>query len=217
MPLKTIVYIDGYNMYYGILRKSQYKWLDIFKLFNEQLLKPDSSELIEVRFYTAPILGTMCDDKLSPQRQRTYLQALKKLYPEKVIVIEGRMIQFKPHRRPIDSSLGIEFVQVQDFEEKKTDVSIAVDMLLDACSHRCEQMVLCTNDSDQEPTLKALREKHPNIKIGLVSPIKKHDRYASKDLAKYAHWQQTIHEVHLANAQLPEKIPHTSIRKPEAW
>ena len=31
--MKTIVYVDGYNLYYSILRQSRYKWLDMVKLF----------------------------------------------------------------------------------------------------------------------------------------------------------------------------------------
>jgi len=31
--VKTIVYVDGYNLYYGLLRKSPHKWLDLFALF----------------------------------------------------------------------------------------------------------------------------------------------------------------------------------------
>ena len=27
---KTIVYIDGYNLYYGLLKGTSYKWLDLF-------------------------------------------------------------------------------------------------------------------------------------------------------------------------------------------
>lgn len=29
MTLRTRVYVDGYNLYYGCLRKTPYKWLDI--------------------------------------------------------------------------------------------------------------------------------------------------------------------------------------------
>jgi hypothetical protein len=54
--LRTIVFIDGYNLYYGIVRRTPYKWLDIFKLFQERLLLPET-ELLEVRYYTAPVLG----------------------------------------------------------------------------------------------------------------------------------------------------------------
>lgn len=38
-------------------------------------------ELVEVRYYTAPVLGRMSDDPGSTQRQRQYLQALRNLHP----------------------------------------------------------------------------------------------------------------------------------------
>jgi hypothetical protein len=37
MP-KTIVYIDGFNLYYGLLRRSPYKWLDLVSLFADHVL-----------------------------------------------------------------------------------------------------------------------------------------------------------------------------------
>ena len=36
--MRTIVYIDGYNLYYSILRQSRYKWLDMVKLFSAHIL-----------------------------------------------------------------------------------------------------------------------------------------------------------------------------------
>ena len=32
-PMKTTLYIDGFNLYYGVLKGSPYKWLDVVKLF----------------------------------------------------------------------------------------------------------------------------------------------------------------------------------------
>lgn len=29
LPLRTRVYIDGYNLYYGCLKGTPYKWLDL--------------------------------------------------------------------------------------------------------------------------------------------------------------------------------------------
>ena len=31
--MKTVVYIDGFNLYYGSLRGTRYKWLDLAALF----------------------------------------------------------------------------------------------------------------------------------------------------------------------------------------
>ena len=32
MALRTNVYIDGFNLYYGALRKTPYRWLDLREL-----------------------------------------------------------------------------------------------------------------------------------------------------------------------------------------
>lgn len=95
--MKTIVYIDGYNLYYGLLRKTKLKWLDLFALFRDHVLD-DDAELVQVRYYTAPVLGKMCDDPDSPRRQRIYLQALRKLYPSDVVIIEGKIIATTPYQ-----------------------------------------------------------------------------------------------------------------------
>ena len=53
MMKKTIAYIDGYNLYYGLLKGTKFKWLDMVKLVRE-LLRPDH-ELVKVRYFTAPV------------------------------------------------------------------------------------------------------------------------------------------------------------------
>ena len=88
---RTIVYVDGYNLYYGLLRKSKLKWLDLVVLFNEHVLD-DSANVIEVRYYTAPVLGRMSDNPESPQRQRRYLQALRKVHSTGLVIVEGRIM-----------------------------------------------------------------------------------------------------------------------------
>ena len=36
--LRTRVYIDGYNFYYGCLKGTSHKWLDLVKLFKDKIL-----------------------------------------------------------------------------------------------------------------------------------------------------------------------------------
>ena len=50
---KAIVYIDGYNLYFGLLKDTCWKWLDLWK-FAECLLD-GRYELVEVVYFTAPI------------------------------------------------------------------------------------------------------------------------------------------------------------------
>jgi uncharacterized LabA/DUF88 family protein len=218
--LRTIVYVDGYNLYYGLLRKSAYKWLDLYSLFKNHVLN-DQAELIEVRYYTAPVLGRMSDNPESPQRQRVYLQALRKIHPERIVIVEGKIVASQPFQRlvkPIAEAPHIEKVQVYDFNEKKSDVNLASDLLAGAWTGAYDQAVLCSNDSDLEGALAAVKKHHPHLRLGVVAPIAGTDhRRIARDLVKSSDWAKILSPVHIANAQLPERIPHTAIRKPASW
>lgn len=218
--MKTIVFIDGYNLYYGVVRRTPYKWLDIVRLFQEHILLPDT-ELLEVRYYTAPVLGSLCDDPKSPQRQRQYLQALRKLHPEKLTILEGKLVKSTPILRlaePIPEAPGLTTAKVITLTEKKTDVNIASDMLSAVFLGQCEQVVLCSNDSDMEGALKAIRQHCPTIRVGLVPPIASPDyRHICKELKTLSHWVKIPTLEAMAEAQLPNKIPGTSITKPGKW
>ena len=52
---KVIVYVDGYNFYYGLKNgKEKWRrvyWLDVVKFF-EKMMQPDQ-ELVEVHYYSA--------------------------------------------------------------------------------------------------------------------------------------------------------------------
>jgi uncharacterized LabA/DUF88 family protein len=218
--LRTIAYIDGYNLYYGLLRKSQYKWLDVYALFRDQALN-QSSDLVEVRYYTAPILGKMSDDLESPIRQRRYLQALRKMHPIGLTLIEGRIVASTPFQRlirPIPEAPHLQKVQVLDFNEKKTDVNIASNMINGAWLKTYDQAVLCSNDSDLEGALRSIKEHHPHIRIGLVAPISGDDpRKISSDLARFSDWKKILSTTHLSRSQLPDRIPSSHLAKPTAW
>jgi hypothetical protein len=50
--MNAIVYIDGYNMYYGCLKNSQHKWLDLEKMCD--LLLP-THQVTQIKYFTARI------------------------------------------------------------------------------------------------------------------------------------------------------------------
>lgn len=218
--MKTIVYIDGYNLYYGLLRRSPYKWLDLYSLFQNHVLN-NAANVIEIRYYTAPVLGKMSDDPESLQRQRIYLQALRKMPPNKVQIIEGKMVASTPFLRlvtPIPEVPERTHAQVYTLNEKNTDVNLASDLITGAWTGAYEQAVICTNDTDISGALGSVSIHHPNITLGLVAPIPGNDhRKMASDLTKHVHWAKILSPVHLARAQLPSKIPNTSIRIPEKW
>jgi uncharacterized LabA/DUF88 family protein len=218
--MRTVVYVDGFNLYYSILRRTNLKWLDLVALFRDHVLGANS-QLVEVRYYTAPILARMSDDPKSVQRQRIYLQALRRMYPDQLKIVEGRIAVTTPFQRlvkPIPSAPYVLRVQVYDFNEKKTDVSLASDLLAGAWTGAFDQAVICSNDTDLDPALATLRKHHPQLRLGIVAPVKGSDsRYIAADLKKHADWSKTLSLVHIANAQLPERIPASSLCRPETW
>lgn len=174
----------------------------------------------EVRYYTAPVLGRMSDDPKSTQRQRQYLQALRRMYPQRLVIVEGRIQASKPYLRLaklIPQLPELQMVQVIDFNEKKTDVNLAADLITGAWTGLYEQAVICSNDSDLEGALAAVKAHHPNLHIGIVAPISgESHRHISGDLTKYADWRKILSLVHIASSQLPEVIPNSDIQKPMA-
>jgi uncharacterized LabA/DUF88 family protein len=194
--------------------------LDIVKLFSIHALDKNA-ELVQVRYYTAPVLGRMSDDPKSTQRQRQYLQALKTMYPQSLVIIQGKIVATKPHQRlvrPIPEAPELQIVQVYDFNEKKTDVNLAADLIAGAWINSYEQAVVCSNDSDLEAALSTVKRYHPRLRIGVVAPIRSEDhRHISGDLVRHADWQKTLSTIHIAASQLPPKIPNSRLVKPESW
>ncbi len=79
MKKKTIVYIDGFNFYYGCLKGSPYKWLDLKSLFTKLL--DETHELVAIKYFTAPI-SSRGGDNSSRLRQKVYIKAIEAFIPE---------------------------------------------------------------------------------------------------------------------------------------
>ena len=78
MTRRVAVYVDGFNLYYGLRSKGwrRYYWLDLRRL-SEQFLRA-GQRLVLVRYFTAGVFAEPHDpDK--PVRQNTYLEALETL------------------------------------------------------------------------------------------------------------------------------------------
>ncbi len=68
----TNVYVDGFNLYYGCLKGTPYKWLDLGTLC-QALLPPNKIQ--RIRYFTAKISAQA--DPQGPVRQSIYLRALQ--------------------------------------------------------------------------------------------------------------------------------------------
>ena len=51
--MNTYVYVDGFNLYYGAVKGTPYKWLNIFDLCQRLLRK---NTILKIKYFTAPQL-----------------------------------------------------------------------------------------------------------------------------------------------------------------
>jgi uncharacterized LabA/DUF88 family protein len=162
--LKTNVYVDGFNLYYGSLKGTPYRWLDLGVL-SSRLLPKD--RINRIRYFTATV-SARTDNPDAPQRQQVYIRALE--------TIPGLSIHYGHYlshetRMPLPNPRpgGARTVAVVKTEEKGSDVNLATFLLLDAFQHDCEVAVVISNDSDLKlPVEVAQREL--GIKVGVVNP-----------------------------------------------
>lgn len=66
--MRVNVYVDGFNLYYGAVRETPYKWLDLGELC--RLLLPQN-QINRIRYFTALVESRPYDPQ-QPQRQQTY-------------------------------------------------------------------------------------------------------------------------------------------------
>ncbi len=212
--MRTYIYIDGFNFYYGAVKDTPYKWLDFKKLFG--YLLDTSHQIISIKYFTAIVTGKIDPDQ--PVRQKTYIRALKKYIPE-ISVYYGKFLShnvFKPLAYPIDKNLfgkNIKFVNVIKTEEKGSDVNLSVQLLNDAWLDLYDCAVIVSNDSDLSESLRLVKELHKK-KIGLITPGQIHP---SRELLKYSNFTKRVRKGVLAASQLPDPIPGTTIHKPAVW
>lgn len=223
--MRTIVYIDGYNLYYGALKHTEYKWLDVYKLFNERICPSINSNIpdIKIKFFTADILGSESPSVDSTKDQRTYHNALIQMYSERLLIIKGSYSKEIIPAKLMENipEFTKERVKILKLEEKQTDVNIAIEMYRDVAKGLCDQVILCTNDTDLLPALSALSEDYPNINKGIVFPVRENaKRPVSNQFKKYCDWSwKKLSNNDLAYSQLPLKIPtrKKAIFKPITW
>lgn len=229
--MKTNIYIDGFNLYFGCLRGTTHKWLDIFKLFNEHVLpssQPDPAAIdVFVKYFTAQIIDKAAKSSTSVQDQIAYHRALNLSYPHpRLEIIKGYYSLIKTSAYQVDPVNPKKFpkdcqrVDIWKLEEKQTDVNIAVESLFDVMADaELQQVVFVTNDTDIAPVMAKIKSLQ-KVKIGLVIPTNHQARNTNQDLAKHADWvRDCIQDYELAAAQLPRIITggRTPAVKPVSW
>lgn len=187
---RTAVLVDGFNLYHGMKeqRGRRYLWLDHVELASR--LRP-RDQIVDVRYFTAPVL----DDAGAAGRQQTYLEALKIHNLGVLTVVEGRYQRKRMHCRVC----GTRWIS---YEEKETDVNIAVALMEIAASATADTVLVVSADSDLCPAVRSARGINPQLTI--VPAFPPHRR--SGELRALLPSAFTISETKLRQSQLPPVV-----------
>ena len=206
----TNVYIDGFNLYYGCLKGTPLKWLDLEALCARLL---PGNEIKRIRYFTA-LVSAREDKPQGPVRQHTYLRALGTL--PHVSVHLGHFLVTRTRMRLADPpATGPRTVEVTKTEEKGSDVNLATYLLVDAFRTDADAFVVISNDSDLMEPIRVVRHE-----LGLVVGILNPQAQASRALLRCKpNFIKKIRAGVLAASQLPCQLTDDkgTITKPASW
>ena len=208
--LRTFVYVDGFNLYYGALRRTRFKWLDIEKLC-WLILK--NTPINKIKYFTARVVPRS-NDPDQGIRQEIYLRALAT--NPKVEIHFGHFLSHVT-RMPLCDSTGKvtgQYADVLKTEEKGSDVNIAAHLLLDAHTSRFDQAIVISNDSDLLTPIKFVRRDFRK-RVGILNP---HQR-PSQVLLREADFLRPIRIGAVAAAQFPDQMSDGNgiFGRPSRW
>lgn len=205
--MKINIYIDGFNLYYGFLKDTPYRWLDLNKMC--QLLFP-SDEIVKIKYFTAPIKIRMSDsDPDRPNRQQTYLRALRTL--SNVDIIEGIFLKHKVSMKLANKD---GYALVIKHEEKGTDVNIASHLVNDAHNKAFEKAVVISNDSDLVTPI-IIVTNEIKLPVTVISPFDRNNIQLQKVATDVKQIRKGLLRVSQFDEKLKDEVGEFFI--PEKW
>ena len=189
-------YIDGFNLYHAIknLNRPALKWLDL-RAVCENFIDPQEQEIKSIYYFSA--MSTHRSEGL--KRQEQYIRALKHTG---VNVVLGK---FFAKQRSCHKCRSTWWAH----EEKRTDVNLALRLVLDAIDGKFDKAFIVSRDSDFVPAINEVVERCPEKRLCLLAPP--HLKH-SADLIRCLPPEQkknglkSLKTIHLERAQLPDEV-----------
>jgi uncharacterized LabA/DUF88 family protein len=211
------VYIDGFNLYYGMKNKygRRYHWLDVVHLARR--LRP-RDDVVVVRYFSAIVK----DEPVAAENQHHYLDALR---TQNGSLVDIRLGRFRVRgigicrrcRQPYTCACPREY---RSYEEKETDVALGAMMVADAARGVCDTTMLISADTDLAPALAAVRLVMPEQRLYLAMPPG--NAGPSRHLTSVGDIGHFfINEAALRNSQLPatvtDPVAGRVLTRPAKW
>lgn len=198
---RVIVYVDGFNLYFGMLESGiKGKWLNLIALANA-LLKPNQ-ELVAVKYFTSRV----GNDPEKQKRQTIYIEALETVNVQ---------IFFGHYQKGSTECLrcGNKWMT---FNEKMTDVNIATHLLIDAFQDNYDMAMLISGDSDLVPPIKNIHQLFTDKRVFVAFPPHRHN----SSLSLVAKGSLIIGRKKILVSQFPSTLIKESgfiLNKPKEW
>jgi len=214
--VRTILYIDGFNLYYSAVKATPLRWLNPVALAARAFPR---NQIIAAKFFTARVTALPVDPQ-QPMRQQFYWRALRTLPEFEIILGEFRTRQV----RAAVVTPPPKTIEIFKTEEKGSDVNLGAHLLLDGFKNRYDAAIVITGDSDLITPIKMVREELRKT-VGVLNPqrlsgLGHREPRASAGLRRVASfYQHGISWSQLEAAQLPNPITDASgtFHKPASW
>ena len=216
--IKSVFFIDGFNLYHAIINHfnhGKYKWLNLKELAKQYVDIDEDAK--KVLFFTAYV--TWDSDK--KERHRKFVTALSFKGVEIVMGSFKRVVKaFQKNRMQVIESDKSQdqlpnYLKFITYEEKETDVNIAVKILEYASKEQYDKFYIVSGDSDLMPAIKSAKKNYRKIEFINILPI----GGRGLSLGQVCDKQIVMTEEHMKAALMEDKviIGNQVIEKPESW
>ncbi len=152
MPEPTIVYVDGFNLYYGLRKTPEWRafyWLNFPALFSRFIRS--GQELKAVKYFSA-----RPHDPEKSARQALLFQAN---------TLDSRFqLHLGYYLQKDIQCYGCHRI-IQRYEEKESDVRLATEIVADAYTKAAQTIILVSADGDMAPAVEHARRAGANVHI----------------------------------------------------
>ena len=208
--MKTMVYIDGFNLYFGAVKGTGHKWLNLVEAVQRHL--SPKNVIVGTKYFTAK-LNPRPHDPDQPLRQDTYLRALRTLPNFEIFF--GFFLT-KNVKLPLANppANGPKRALVVKTEEKGSDVNLGAQLLHDGHLGRFECAVVVSGDSDLVMPVRIVKEEL-GLPVGVLNPQKN----PCVELKKHATFYKHLKKGRLAWSEFPEILTDAqgTFHKPSTW
>ena len=212
--MKTNVYIDGFNLYYGCLKGTLHRWLDL-AAFCQASFPPPRNQINRIRYFTAHVNARPNNPQQRVRAADLFACPADDPAPDD---LSWQLLE-KPTRMPLHPppATGPKTVQVMKSEEKGSDVNLACYLLVDAFDDDYEAAVVVSNDSDLAVPIRLVRQKFKK-KVLVLHPCGP-GRAVSVELRRVASKSLIVDASLLPASQFPTTLTDANgtIHKPARW